>query len=244
MKLLIHGCQTFGINLTQQQIQQFDLYYEMLVEWNQKFNLTAITNYDDVQTKHFLDSIASLPVISHELKTSLPIDHPYRLIDVGTGAGFPGIPIKIANPMLDLTMMDGTGKKIRFLNHLVNRLALDSTAVIQGRAEELGQQPSYREKYDLVTARAVAPLKTLIEYLLPLVCLNGLVIVYKGGNAAQEFSEAQHGIEILGGQTERFASVEVPYLDQERYVLLIRKCQNTPKRYPRGQGLARKQPLA
>ncbi|MBV7329060.1 16S rRNA (guanine(527)-N(7))-methyltransferase RsmG [Chloroflexi bacterium TSY] len=243
MKLLIQGCQALGINITQQQIQQFELYYEKLVEWNQKFNLTAITDYDEIQTKHFLDSIASLPILAQQVKDSAPIRHPYKLIDVGTGAGFPGVPLKITNPTMDLTLMDGTGKKIQFLNHLVVQLTLDSTTIIQGRAEELGQQPGYREKYDLVTARAVAPLKTLIEYLLPLACLDGLVIVYKGGNAAQEFAEAQRGIEILGGKIERFSPVEVPYLDQERYILLIRKCRNTPKRYPRGQGLARKQPL-
>lgn len=243
MKLLRLGCEEWGISLTEQQIAQFETYFHELVAWNQKFNLTSITEYEEVQTKHFLDSLAALPLIAEELQASLPFLKPLRLIDVGTGAGFPGVPLKIAVPALRLTLLDGTNKKIQFLHHLAKTLELGKVDIVQGRAEELGRQPAYRDQYDLVLGRAVAPLNTLVEYLLPLVSQGGLAVVYKGGSAAEEFMQARKAIDLLGGEVVRFAPVEVPFLDQKRFILLVKKTKRTPNLYPRSQGLARKKPL-
>lgn len=241
--LLGQGCALLGIELSARQQAQFELYYRLLVAWNSKFNLTAITEYEEVQVKHFLDCLAGLPVLAEALGTALPLPSALHLIDVGTGAGFPGIPLKIAAPRLKLTLMDGTGKKIRFLTQLVQALDLSGVQLLQGRAEELGRQPAHRGQYDVVTARAVAPMNTLVEYLLPLLRRNGLAIVYKGSSAAQEFAESRRAVELLGGETLRFAPVQVPFLDAARFVILIKKVGRTPATFPRGQGLARRQPL-
>ncbi len=243
MALLQEGCATLKIPLDEQAIDAFELYYHELVTWNERLNLTSITAYDEVQTKHFLDCLVSLPLIAEELGTRLPPAKPLRLLDVGTGAGFPGIPLKIVTPSLDLTLMDGTQKKIVFLEQLVEKLGLAPARVVHGRAEELGRNPAYREQYDLVTARAVAPLNTLAEYLLPLVRPGGLAVVFKGPSAPQEFMEARRAIKVLGGEAARLAPVEVPFLAERRFVLLVKKIAPTPAQYPRGQGLARKRPI-
>lgn len=243
MELLQEGCRQLGLPLTPQQVDQFQCFYEELVEWNQKMNLTAIDEYREVQTKHFLDCIVGLPVIAEELGEPLPPQRSVHAIDVGTGAGFPGLPLKVVWPNLQLTLLDGTGKKIRFLKHLVEKLDLQGVRVVQGRAEELGRQTDYRNQYNLVMARAVAQLNTLVEYLLPLACHNGYVMAYKGPSAADEFMQARKAIEILGGETVRFAPVEVPFLAEERRILLIKKTRRTPNPYPRSQGLPRKSPL-
>lgn len=243
MDLLKQGCEALGFQLTPEQLRQFQSYYNELVEWNQKFNLTAITEFHDVQVKHFLDSLSSLPILAEELALSLPLQTDAQMVDVGAGAGFPSIPLKIAAPQLRLTLMDGTQKKIHFLQHLIQILDLKQTTTVKGRAEELGRQSLYREQFDIVTARAVASLNTLVEYLLPLVRIDGYAMIYKGGNAAAEFMQARKAIGILGGETVRFAPVDVPFLDQQRHILLIKKVQPTPPPYPRGQGMARKKPL-
>lgn len=243
MALLRAGCRALGVPLSDKQVEQFELYYRYLVEWNERFNLTAITGYEEVQTKHFLDSIAAWPLIVEELGLSTPLTRPMHLVDVGTGAGFPGIPLKIIAPRLKLTLMDGTGKKIAFLQQLGIVLELNNVEVVQARAEEMGQQTRFRGQFDLVTARAVAPLNTLVEYLLPLARRDGYAVIYKGPSAAQEFVEARKAIELLGGETTRMAPVSVPLLDEKRFVLLIHKAKPTPPQYPRGQGLARKKPL-
>ena len=241
--LLRQGCHRLGISLSESQAQQFELYYQELIAWNEKFNLTAITDYREVQTKHFLDSLAGWPIIAQEIGTGSPANPSLRLADVGTGAGFPAVPLKIIAPHLKVTLVDGTGKKITFLRQLIEKLRLDHVEVVQGRAEELAHQPAFRARFDLVVARAVAPLSTLAEYLLPLVRIGGLAVVYKGANAAQEFIEARKAIELLGGETVRMAPLQVPLLDEKRFVLLIKKMRPTSILYPRGQGLARKKPL-
>lgn len=243
MALLKEGCAILDIPLDETAIAAFALYYRELVTWNERLNLTSITAYDEVQTKHFLDCLVSLPLIAEELGTGLPPAKPLRLLDVGTGAGFPGIPLKIVTPAIDLTLMDGTQKKIAFLEQLVEKLGLTPARVVHGRAEELGRNPEYREQYDLVTARAVAPLTTLVEYLLPLVRPGGLAVVFKGPSAPQEFMEARRAIKVLGGEAARLAPVEVPFLAERRFVLLVKKIAPTPAQYPRGQGLARKRPI-
>jgi 16S rRNA (guanine527-N7)-methyltransferase len=251
LALLVAGCAELGIALDEEQRRQFEQYYQELATWNERLNLTTITGYEEVQVKHFLDSLVSLPLLAEELglPVSLPVSlhvakgQPLRLVDVGSGAGFPGIPLKIAAPQLDVTLMDGTQKKVHFLQEVIARLGLASTQVVHGRAEELGRKPEHRDRYDLVTARAVAPLKVLVDYLLPLVRPGGLAVIYKGPGAPQEFMEARQAIKLLAADPVRLAPVTVPYLAEKRFVLLLKKLRPTPSQYPRGQGLARKRPL-
>ena len=242
LQILQEGCRQLGIGLSQHQIEQFEAYFRVLIDWNERLNLTAITGYEDVQTKHFLDSIAALPLIREELG-SAALGRPLRLVDVGTGAGFPGIPLKIVEPGLRLTLMDGTQKKVAFLETVTASLGLAGVAVVHGRAEELGRTAAFREQFHLVAARAVAPLATLVEYLLPLTERGGLTVVYKGPGAAEEFMQARRAIKLLGGEVVRLAPVAVPFLAERRFVLLIKKVADAPPQYPRGQGLARKKPL-
>ena len=232
-----------GMPLSASQIDQFQRYYDLLLEWNARMNLTAITEHEEVQTKHYLDSLAGIPIIAEELNESVPPARALHAIDVGTGAGFPGIPLKIAWPALKLTLLDGTGKKITFLTEVVAALNLSGVRVVQGRAEEVAHDAAFRAQFDLVTARAVARLNTLVEYLLPLARQDGFVMAYKGPSAAEEFMEAGRAIEILGGETVRFAPVAIPFLEEERRILLIRKLRKTPSTYPRQRGLPRKEPL-
>ncbi len=237
------GCRMLGIPLNAEQLAQFELFYRELVTWNERFNLTAITEYTEAQSKHFLDSLVALPLIVEEVGESLPPARPLRLLDVGTGAGFPGIPLKLVAPQLHVTLMDGTGKKITFLREVVAKLGLHAVEVVQGRAEEMGNHAEYREQFDLVTARAVAALNTLVEYLLPLVRRGGFAVIYKGSSAPHEYADARKAIDVLGGETVRLAPVQVPFLDEQRYIMLIKKVNPTPSRFPRGQGLPRKKPL-
>lgn len=240
--LLQSGAQALGIPLSDLQVQQFEAYHHLLVDWNERFNLTAITGYDDVQTKHFLDSLAGYGVLAAALGDALHSDR-LTLCDVGTGAGFPGIPLRIVLPNLRLTLVDGTAKKIVFLQQVCAELGLADVVFAQGRAEEMGQQAAWRAQFDVVTARAVAQLNTLAEYLLPLVKREGYAAVYKGSNAAQEVEAAQKAIALLGGEVVAVTPVTVPHLDESRHIVLIRKVRATPTLYPRGQGLARKHPL-
>lgn len=243
MQTLISGADMLHIPLTAQQVQQFQAYADLLAAWNQKMNLTAIMDSEGVQVKHFLDSLVGLPLVSEEIRASLPPDQALHCLDVGTGAGFPAVPLKIVWPSLKLTLLDGTGKKIRFLKQVVSTLALKNVELVQGRAEELGRHQHFRGQFDLVTARAVAQLNTLVEYLLPFVRRDGLAVIYKGPHAAKEFIEAHNAIDVLGGETVRFVPVQVPSLAEERRILLIKKKRKTPKLYPRQQGLPRKNPL-
>ncbi len=243
LELLQAGCEQIGLPLSTEQQRQFQQYYTALITWNKKFNLTGITDHKEVQTKHFLDSVVSLPILAEELAEALPLTTPLRCMDVGSGAGLPGIPLKILAPTLQWSLLDGTGKKVTFLRHVIDELGLTQIDVVQGRAEELGRNQQYRAQFDLVTARAVAPLNTLVEYLLPLTAPNGITMIYKGGGAPQEFIDARKAIQKLGGETMRMAPVQVPFLDEQRFILLIRKVRATPNLYPRGQGLARKKPL-
>ena len=243
MQTLISGADSLRIPLSSEQIEQFRVYAVLLAEWNQKMNLTAITDSVEVQKKHFLDCLVGLPTVAEEVGATLPLKRALACVDIGTGAGFPGVPLKIAWPALKLTLVDGTAKKIRFLEEVVRALGLENVNLVQGRAEELGRNRRFRGQFDLAAARAVARLNTLTEYVLPFVRQGGLAVIYKGPNAAEEFMEARNAIEILGGETVRFAPVVVPALDEERRVLLIKKLRKTPRLYPRQQGLPRKAPL-
>jgi 16S rRNA (guanine527-N7)-methyltransferase len=237
MERLIDGAQQLlGLKLTPQQRQAFRLYHKELVEWNARFNLTAVTDPEGVQIRHFLDSLSCLLVISDDAIAQ-------SLIDVGSGAGFPGLPLKIIYPKLSLTLLEATGKKANFLRHLVDLMELRDVSVINARAEELGHDPAHREGYDWVVARAVAGMPTLVEYLLPLCRLGGRCLAQKGEGAAAEVSSAESAILLLGGRLNRLLPVELPGLAEIRHLVLIDKVARTPTKYPRRPGIPAKRPL-
>jgi len=236
MASLTHGAQQFGLTLSEAQRQAFDTYRRELITWNEKFNLTRIVEPEEITVKHFLDSLSIYPLLSN-----LPSD--FSLIDVGTGAGFPGLPLKIVLPHIRLTLLESTRKKTTFLQHIVDLLNLTDVTVVTARAEEAGRQPAHRQQYDVAVARAVAVLSTLAEYTLPLIKVGGTVIVQKGQNPADEVKSAANALEILGGKVDQILPVDVPGLEAERHLIVIRKRKPTPKQYPRRPGLPTKKPI-
>lgn len=238
---LILGAQQMNIPLTPSQIAAFARYCSELEAWNQRMNLTAIEGCEQIQIRHFLDSLSCLPTIQSRFPTHR--NTPLRMIDVGTGAGFPGIPLKITQPSIHLTLLEATKKKIQFLEHLIALLQLENTKVVHARAEEIGHAEDHRETYDLVIARAVAPLPVLVEYMLPLCRVGGLSIAQKGPAAYEEAQQATDAITILGGQLAQIIPVEVPRLAEERNLIVIEKIAPTPPQYPRRPGIPAKRPL-
>ena len=224
-----------GITLSPLQLKQFDIYEQELLEWNQRFNLTAIRDVEGIRAKHFLDSLTAV----RELQSPAP----GKLIDIGSGAGFPGIPLKIAFPTMRLTLVESVGKKANFCQHIVEKLALDKVEVLNSRAEDLGNDPHYREKYDWAVARAVAVMPVLVEYLLPLIRVGGGMLAQKGENAHAEVQSAEKALKILGGSLRRVSQVALPGVADERYLVVIDKRSATPAQYPRRAGLAQKKPL-
>lgn len=234
-----------NILMTENQLCQFMKYYELLVEWNQIINLTAITDFDEVLKKHFIDSLSLIKVysvnsrinseISSELNSSV------SLIDVGTGAGFPGIPLKIAFPNLHVTLLDSLQKRMFFLQKVIEELELYDVEAIHGRAEDFAKPGLMRESFDLCVSRAVANLSTLSEYCLPYVKIGGYFISYKADDA--EVENAEHAITILGGNLKEQKSFTLPFSDINRNLIVIEKCRPTPKQYPRKAGTASKKPL-
>lgn len=227
--------EALGIDLTEKQIQQFISYYEKLVEWNEMMNLTAITEYDEVMKKHFIDSMT--------LIKAFDVNQSASVIDVGTGAGFPGLVLKIAYPNLKITLLDSLNKRIQFLNEVIGNLGLDGVETIHGRAEDFAKPDKLREKYDLCVSRAVANLSTLSEYCLPFVKENGLFISYKSEKVQEEMVKADKAISILGGKIERQVEFTLPDSDIYRNLFIIRKVKKTPAKYPRKAGLPSKEPL-
>jgi 16S rRNA (guanine527-N7)-methyltransferase len=240
MERLNEGAQVLGLHLGAEQQAAFQGYYEELVAWNQKFNLTAITEYEQVQIRHFLDSLSCL--LAEEVRIALGQPNA-RLIDVGTGAGFPGVPLKIACPGIRLTLLEATGKKVTFLEHLVGCLGLKRVTTIKARAEELAHDPAYRQQYDLVLARAVADLPVVVEYTLPFCKLGGWVVAQKGEAGAAEAWSAEEAITLLGGELSRVMPVELPGLPEDRSLVIIKKTNSTPAAYPRRPGVPGKRPL-
>ena len=234
--LLTAGASHFGLTLSEAQLHAFENYYRELAAWNENINLTRIIEPDDVAIKHFLDSLSIVPALPQRNK-------PLSIIDVGSGAGFPGIPLRIAIPEVKVTLLESTAKKTNFLQHVVNTLELESVRVITARAEEAGQQPEHRERYDVAVARAVSRLSVLAEYMLPLVKVGGYVIAQKGQNPAEEIEAARSALRILGGQLIKVQPVAVPGLDGERHLVIIKKTKPTPKLYPRRPGLPNKESL-
>lgn len=226
--------QTYGIVLNADQREQFEIYERLLLEWNAKINLTAIRDEEGIRLKHFLDSLSCVLVIDKA---------PKSLIDIGTGAGFPGLVLKILYPDMKLTLVDSVGKKARFCELAAKELGFDGVLALSSRAEDLGQDPAHRQKYEWVTARAVARLPILLEYLLPLAKVGGTVIAQKGETAAEELKDAANALKVLGGKFDRAIPVQLPGLEDERSLLVFSKVSPTPKTYPRNPGIPSKKPL-
>ena len=225
-----------GIILTDTQKEQFDKFYELLVEWNKVMNLTGITDYEEVNEKHFVDSVS--------LVKAIDIKKVDTVIDIGTGAGFPGIPLKIAFPHLKVVLLDSLNKRINFLNAVINELGLKDIKTIHGRAEDYAKQAEYREQFDICVSRAVANLSTLSEYCIPYVKVDGMFIPYKSGEIDEEVQQAKKAIHILGGELEEVIKFQLPDTEINRSFVKISKVQNTQKKYPRKAGLPAKEPLA
>lgn len=235
-RLAAHAQRLFGLTLSAAQQAQFARYAAELEAWNKsRANLTAITDVEAVEIRHFLDSLSLL--------SALDIPPGARLIDVGTGGGFPGVPLKIVRPDLRLTLLEATGKKIAFLQHLAGVLALADVQLLNARAEEAGQMPDQRERYDFVVARAVAHMPVLMEYLLPLARVGGLCVAMKGESAARETAEAANALRILGGQVARIVPIQLPAVAELHHLVLIQKVAPTPRAYPRKPGAPAKKPL-
>lgn len=233
--LLSHTKDLLGLQLSAHQVELFAIYEKELLEWNEKFNLTAIRKPEEVRSKHFLDSLTCL------LGFNKP--KPWKMIDIGTGAGFPGIPLKIAYPHLRLTLVESVGKKADFCRHMVDVLKLEKVDVLQARAEDLGRTTGHRESYDIAVARAVAALPILLEYLLPLVKVGGRVIAQKGESAPAEVHASNQALRVLGGRVHQMKPIQLPGVADDRFLVLIDKVAATPSIYPRRAGLAAKRPL-
>jgi len=245
MQKLISDVAQMGLNLSPAQAAAFDIFTEELLAWNKRFNLTAVTDPEQVEIRHYLDSLSLVPALA-ALDGISPTDflkQSLRMVDVGAGAGLPGLALRIIWPRLRLSLIEATGKKVRFMEHVSARLGLGDVKFVHGRAEELALRSPHREAYDLVVARAVAALPTLVEYLLPLARRGGRVVAYKGSAAHEEALAAERGIRVLGGHLRQLIPVEVPGLAETRVLVVIDKVSQTPAGYPRGQGLPRKQPL-
>ena len=224
-------CSQIGVTLSEKQMEQFFQYYEMLIQWNEVMNLTAITEMDQVVTKHFVDSMSLVKAVSELGSKEI------RIMDLGTGAGFPGIPLKIAFPNLKLTLLDSLNKRV------IGILGLEKVEAVHGRAEDFGRNSEYRGQFDLCVSRAVANLATLSEYCMPFVKVGGAFIPYKSGKVEEELNQARGAVKLLGGKIENAVSFELPKTEGERTLVVIRKVEATAKKYPRKAGMPGKEPL-
>lgn len=231
------GVQELGIKLCDDQIRQFYRYYELLIEWNKVMNLTAITELDEVVVKHFLDSLSFIRAVKDVQEREASV------IDVGTGAGFPGIPLKIAFPRLEITLLDSLNKRIKFLEEVIRELGLVEIRAVHGRAEDFGRDAGYREQYDFAVSRAVANVATLSEYCLPFVKIGGSFVSYKSGKVDDELKTGTKAVRTLGGDIEAVVRFQLGGTDAERALAVIKKKERTGKRYPRKAGVPGKDPL-
>ena len=250
MELLKEGASRLGLILGPRHLVAFETYYRELSLWNQRFNLTAISGYEEVQCKHLLDSLSCILAFPQDervqgIPDTVPLQRPAQpllVIDVGSGAGFPGLPLKIMLPDIRMTLLEATAKKITFLRHMVEELGLQDVEIIHGRAEELGQVAEHRERYDLVVARAVATLPVLLEYCLPLCRVGGRVVAQKGEDVREEVETAQNALSILGSALVDIKPVVLPCLSL-RHLVVVDKISRTPPEYPRRPGIPSKKPL-
>ncbi|MBE9524157.1 MAG: 16S rRNA (guanine(527)-N(7))-methyltransferase RsmG [Chloroflexi bacterium] len=224
-----------GSTLTEQQSMAFDIYAHELQDWNRRYSLTAIRNSEKVRVKHYLDSLSAYLVMCNT-----PVE---SVVDVGTGAGFPGLPLKILWPHLQLTLVESVEKKVRFCEHIVDKLSLENVKILRDRAEVLGRQAQHRERYDWAVARAVAHMPVLMEYLLPFVRVGGRALAMKGETGPTEVHSAEQALRLLGGKLEQVTAVELPGVVEERYLVVINKIASTPDKYPRRAGIPSKRPL-
>ena len=238
MEKLNVGAKKLGLHLTPHQLEQFHIYYKELIDWNQRMNLTAITGYEEVQIKHFLDSLTVLLALKQPMGSGS-----FRLIDVGTGAGIPGIPLKILLPDIKLVLLDATAKKAAFLYHIKQKLELDGVEIVVGRAEDVAHKAQYREKFELVLSRAVARLPTLVELTLPFCAIGGSFVAQKKGLIDPELSQAVRAISLLGGNFREMKRVDLEEFTDERWLITIDKVLPTPQQYPRRPGIPAKRPL-
>jgi 16S rRNA (guanine527-N7)-methyltransferase len=234
-ELALHAQNLFGIRLNASQQAALEQYEQELLSWNRRVNLTAIREPEKIRIKHFLDAFSCLCAMR---ETSMD-----RVVDVGSGAGFPGLPLKILFPGMQLTLVESVGKKVEFCRHIVRLLALDGVDIIQDRAENLGQMQNYRQRFDWAIARAVANLPTLLEYLLPLTRVGGATLAMKGENGPAEAHGAEHAIRVLGGHLRKLIPVTLPGVVEERYLIVVDKVAATPHAYPRRVGVPAKNPL-
>lgn len=233
IEILENTAKKINIGITKEQASSFYKYMNLLLEWNVKMNLTAITEPDEVILKHFIDSVIVQKIIKQNAK----------VIDIGTGAGFPGIPLAIIRNELDITLMDSLNKRINFLQEVIHVNKLSNVKAIHSRAEELARNNKYREKFDVAISRAVAPLNILVEYMLPYVRVNGYCICMKGPGVQEEIEKATNALKILNGTIEKVEKYKLPESDINRSVIIIKKIGNTPQRYPRKPGMPTKEPL-
>ena len=239
MELLARGARELGLSLDAAQLAQFESYYRVLADWNDRMNLTSVIGYEEVQVKHFLDSLTVLPALEQSLAPDA------RVTDVGAGAGFPGLPLKLTRPGIHLTLVEATGKKANFLRHLVESLDLSGVEVHTGRAEELAHHVELRGACDLTLARGLARLPTLLEYTLPFTRQGGMVAAWKHGGEGlkAELDSARRALQLLGGRVKSIYPVKTTGLEDNRVVVIIEKVRETPDDYPRRPGVPRKQPL-
>ena len=238
MEKLESGAEKLGLELEPGQLEQFRIYYQELVDWNRRMNLTAITGYEEVQIKHFLDSLTVVLALKQPVKGDS-----FNLIDVGTGAGLPGVPLKILLPTIKLVLLDSTAKKATFLHHLVSKLGLDDVEIVVGRAEEIAHEAQYREKFELVVSRAVASLATLVELTLPFCAVGGSFVAQKKGDVDPEISRAARAISLLGGNLRKVKRVDLEEFTDERRLVIVDKISPTSHHYPRRPGVPAKRPL-
>ena len=237
MELLVKGARELGLCLTAGQVGQFAAYYRELVQWNQRMNLTAIVDPEEVQIKHFLDSLTATLVMPP------PLARDGRIIDVGSGGGFPGLPIKLLWPGVSLALIESVGKKATFLRHLVEALSLRNVEVYNYRAEDLAHRRELRESFDVALSRGVAPMRILAELTLPFCRMGGLAVTFKKGDLEQEMAQATHALEVMGGRVKEMCPVEVEGLRDGRVVIAVEKVKPTPHKYPRRAGVPQKRPV-
>jgi 16S rRNA (guanine527-N7)-methyltransferase len=237
MELLAKGALHLGMELTETQLKSFQTYFEELVDWNNRINLTAITDYNEVQTRHFLDSLT----VSVALPEPIPAG--YKLIDVGSGGGFPGLPLKIAFPQIEMVLLEATNKKAEFLRHMIRRLSLTCADVVSLRAEEAAQMPEYRECFDAVVTRGLAEMSVLTELTLPFCRIGGRLVAQKKGAIAEEINASAKAIRVLGGSPAEIKTIDLPEFNDNRCLIVVEKISSTPPQFPRRPGQPARKPI-